>query len=48
MAINPIDLDAVTKIVTDRSTATPELLKIIQQLIAIIRDHETRLTGGGL
>lgn len=45
MSIEPIDLVAITRIVTDDKTPTTELLQIIQQLIAIIRDHEARIVA---
>lgn len=46
--IPPIDLDAITRIVNDDKTSSADLLRIIQRLISIIRDHETRLDAGGL
>ena len=48
MAIPPIDLNAITKIVNDDKTASMEMIKIIQQLVLIVRDHEARLVAGGL
>jgi len=48
MAIEPIEMSAVNKVVNDDNTPSIELIKIIQQLILIIRDHEARLAAGGL
>ena len=48
MAIEPLDLNQITKIVNDDRTPTIEMIKIIQQLILIIRDIEARLDAGGL
>ena len=43
MAIRPIDLNAITRIVNDDKTASLEMIKVIQQLVKIIRDHEARI-----
>jgi hypothetical protein len=43
MAIKPIDLNAITVIVNDDRTPSMEMIKIIQQLVKIVRDQETRI-----
>lgn len=48
MAIDPIDLNAITRIVNEDKTASMEMIKIIQQLVKIVRDQEARLVAGGL
>lgn len=48
MAVEVIDLDAITKVINDDKTPTIELIRIMQQLVAAIRDHEARLVAGGL
>lgn len=48
MAIEPIDLNAITRIVNDDKTASIDMIKLVQQLVKIIRDHESRLAAGGL
>ena len=43
MAIEPIDLNAITRIVDQDGFPTTEMIKIIQQLVLIIQDHEARI-----
>lgn len=45
MAVDLYPLDGITKIVTDDRTSTIEMIKVIQQLIAAIRDLEERVTA---
>ncbi len=45
MAIEPIELNAITPIVDDKKLPTTEMIKIIQQLISIVRDQEARIAA---